>query len=85
MNDRRQDRQPEAVEGLCPSCAFVRVVTNDRGSRFWFCERSRTDPRYPRYPRLPVIACPGYLPADARTAKADDSAPPTPDEAPEVR
>jgi hypothetical protein len=85
MNDRPQDQQPKAAEGLCPSCRFVKVITTDRGSRFLFCERSRTDPRYPRYPQLPVLTCPGYAPAKAGTAKADDSAPPTPDEAPEVR
>jgi hypothetical protein len=65
MNDCPQARQPKAAEGLCPSCRYVRVVTNDRGSRFIFCERSRTDPRFPRYPRLPVLACSGYEPADA--------------------
>jgi hypothetical protein len=60
MNDREQPRQPKDGEGLCPSCRHVRVITNDRGSRFLFCERSRTDPSYPRYPRLPVLACAGY-------------------------
>jgi hypothetical protein len=79
MNDRQQKRQPKAAEGLCRSCRFVRVITSDRGSRFVFCERSKTDPRYPRYPRLPVLECPGYEAAEAGTAKPDDPAPPTPD------
>jgi len=47
--------------GLCASCRHARVVTG-ANSRFWLCERSRTDPRYPRYPRLPVLACPGHEP-----------------------
>ncbi|HYN09302.1 MAG TPA: hypothetical protein VES67_18105 [Vicinamibacterales bacterium] len=65
MNDRPQPGQPKAAEGLCPSCRYVKVVTNDRGSRFIFCERSRTDPSFPRYPRLPVLVCSGYEPAEA--------------------
>jgi 3-isopropylmalate/(R)-2-methylmalate dehydratase large subunit len=36
------------------------VVVSDRGSTFYSCLRSKTDPRFPRYPRLPVIACIGY-------------------------
>jgi hypothetical protein len=46
--------------GLCATCTHARVVESDRGSRFYFCERSKTDPRFPRYPRLPVISCIGY-------------------------
>jgi hypothetical protein len=38
----------------------VAVVTSDRGSTFYRCERSKTDPRFPRYPRLPVLSCVGY-------------------------
>lgn len=49
--------------GLCAECAFHRVVENARGSRFWLCERSRFDARFPRYPQLPVLACAGYRPA----------------------
>lgn len=60
MNDRPQGQQPKVTEGRCPSCKYVKFVTNDRGSRFLFCERSRTDPRFPRYPRLPVLSCSGY-------------------------
>jgi hypothetical protein len=46
--------------GLCATCVHARVIESDRGSRFYMCERSRTDERFPRYPRLPVIACIGY-------------------------
>lgn len=51
--------------GLCSDCAFHRVVESVRGSRYWLCQRSRFDARFPRYPRLPVLACPGFraLPA----------------------
>lgn len=57
----------EPEPGLCSDCAFHRVVENARGSRFWLCERSRFDARFPRYPRLPVLACFGYRPGDAPT------------------
>ena len=52
--------RPRLDAGLCATCEHARVITSDRGSRFYFCERSRTDPRFPRYPRLPVVACIGY-------------------------
>ena len=48
--------------GLCLTCQFSRVIVSDRGSRFYFCERSKTDPRFPKYPALPVLACLGYEP-----------------------
>ena len=46
--------------GLCVTCEHGRVIVNDRGSRFYRCERSTVDPTFPRYPRLPVMACRGY-------------------------
>lgn len=46
--------------GLCADCVHRREVANTRGSLFYLCERSRSDPAYPRYPRLPVLSCPGY-------------------------
>jgi len=47
--------------GLCENCQFCRVIQSDRGSVFYLCERSLTDPAYRKYPRLPVVACPGYV------------------------
>ncbi|HTC77681.1 MAG TPA: hypothetical protein VK657_03650 [Terriglobales bacterium] len=49
-----------AQVGLCASCRHSRQMTSDRGSVFWFCELSATDPRFPKYPRLPVLSCAGY-------------------------
>lgn len=46
--------------GLCADCEHMRRVSNDRGSTFYLCELSRSDPRFPRYPRLPVLQCIGY-------------------------
>ncbi|MGA9980503.1 MAG: hypothetical protein WBQ08_17925 [Candidatus Sulfotelmatobacter sp.] len=61
-NDRAgQDRVRERSRiGLCADCRFVRVVESDRGSQFYLCERSATDPTFPKYPRLPVLQCRGY-------------------------
>jgi hypothetical protein len=49
-----------AEVGLCSNCRHARTVTSSKGSRFWLCSRSDTDPRYAKYPRLPVLACPGH-------------------------
>lgn len=48
--------------GLCRACVNARVVRSGRGSTFWLCELSRTDPAFPRYPPLPVVRCSGFTP-----------------------
>lgn len=53
-------RAPSPGASLCPACRHVHLVTSARGSTFYLCTRSRTDPRYPKYPPQPVRACPGY-------------------------
>lgn len=60
---------PEQAEdarraGLCGRCTHVQVIRNDRGSLFYMCRRSLTDPRFPRYPLLPVAACIGFEPRE---------------------
>jgi hypothetical protein len=55
----RKPSESECV-GLCFSCVHARVVRSDRGSLFYQCLRSLTDPNYPKYPRLPMRQCPGY-------------------------
>ena len=60
MNDSRGTGQPAPVHGLCPLCANVKVITNDRGSRFYLCQLSATDKRFPKYPPQPVLACAGF-------------------------
>jgi hypothetical protein len=65
--------------GLCAGCANVRIIENRRGSRFYLCELSQTDPRFPRYPRLPVLRCRGYRPAsDAESVAHVTDVPPPP-------
>ncbi|MBI2081099.1 MAG: hypothetical protein HYY54_04415 [candidate division NC10 bacterium] len=60
--------------GRCGSCRYRRWVQSGKGSRFLFCRRSETDPRFPKYPRLPVLRCAGY---EAGDDPADRSAPPS--------
>jgi hypothetical protein len=52
---------PSARIGLCASCEFMQRIESDRGSIFFYCERSKTDPQFPKYPRLPVLHCSGYV------------------------
>jgi hypothetical protein len=57
------DPQSEAARiGLCADCLYARRVESARGSLFYLCERSATEPRFPRYPQLPVMQCSGYTP-----------------------
>jgi hypothetical protein len=64
--------------GLCESCGHAETVDSRRGSRFWLCGLSRTDPRFPRYPSLPVLRCGGYKPGmnRARHVPLDSDATP---------
>jgi hypothetical protein len=55
----QRDPRPDPV-GLCRTCRHAAVIVSDRGSRFFRCERSKSDPRFPRYPPLPVVSCIGY-------------------------
>lgn len=57
--------------GLCERCVNVKVVETRKGSRFYLCQLSDVDPRFPKYPRLPVVACPGFRPAPRETAAAE--------------
>jgi hypothetical protein len=52
--------QQRQYAGLCADCRFMRRMKSDRGSTFYFCEKSVTDPAFPKYPRLPVLQCSGY-------------------------
>lgn len=50
--------------GLCETCIHLQVIRSDRGSVFYRCRLSETDPRFPKYPRIPVIQCDGWLSHD---------------------
>jgi hypothetical protein len=40
------------------------VVHSSRGSTFYLCRLSLSDPRFPRYPPLPVLSCAGFVPRE---------------------
>jgi len=67
--------------GLCASCKHVRIIRSDRGSVFYLCRRSATDPNYAQYPRLPVVSCRGYegqeMCAEAKNDKPGSDAEPS--------
>jgi len=46
------------------------LITSDRGTRFYLCKLSATDPGFPKYPRLPVIQCKGYARGSGQNTKA---------------
>jgi hypothetical protein len=61
--------------GLCAGCRHHRWIESRRGARYLFCERSRTDRRFPRYPPLPVLRCGGYEPAAAEPPISQEETP----------
>jgi hypothetical protein len=67
MNDPGGDGQ--AAPGLCGHCVHAHVIRSNRGSVFYLCRLSATDPRFPKYPRLPVLRCEGFQ--DDAAADAD--------------
>jgi hypothetical protein len=46
--------------GLCYDCVHAQRIRSDRGSTFYRCKLSDSDPTFPKYPRLPVLQCAGY-------------------------
>jgi hypothetical protein len=46
----------------------MRIIRSDKGSLFYLCKLSATDPRFVKYPRLPVVSCPGYEIAEEKPA-----------------
>lgn len=73
MNDSAGNGQDagRAHAGLCASCRHAQLIQSARGSTFYRCGRSDTDPAFLRYPRLPVLACRGFEPQSAAREKTD--------------
>jgi hypothetical protein len=40
----------------------MREVITRKGSRFFLCQLSQSNPHYPKYPPQPVVSCGGYEP-----------------------
>ena len=58
VESRKESDVPKT--GLCATCSHVKENRNDRGSVFFYCRKSESDPAFPKYPPLPVRVCPGY-------------------------
>jgi hypothetical protein len=58
-NNKNSDAN-QLPAGLCTTCLYARKIESDRGSLFYMCELSATDPNFAKYPRLPVLRCSGY-------------------------
>lgn len=65
QQSKEKPRQEAPDVGLCEQCRWMRKLQSDRGSTFYMCQRSATDPNFPKYPRLPVLRCAGYDPMDS--------------------
>ncbi len=61
--------KPASGIGLCANCEFMRRIESDRGSVFYQCQLSATNPKFPKYPRLPVLQCTGFQPAHSNLPK----------------
>ncbi len=64
-----------AAIGLCAACAHGRAVVSGRGSTFWLCQLSVSDPRFSKYPRLPVLRCAGFARRDDQGSDASPGRP----------
>jgi hypothetical protein len=67
MNAENKAAIRQAPAGLCTNCTHARRIESARGSVFFLCQLSVTDPRFAKYPRLPVLSCRGYTPAERTT------------------
>jgi hypothetical protein len=47
--------------GLCCDCTHAETIHSGKGSTFFLCALSKTDPKFPKYPRLPVVTCNGFV------------------------
>jgi hypothetical protein len=60
----RPDNEGSPRAGLCGSCVHAQIVTSSKGSTFYLCRLSETDPRFRKYPVLPVERCSGHERSD---------------------
>jgi hypothetical protein len=67
------EQMPALQVGLCAACHWMQKMESDRGSLFYLCQRSVTDPAFPKYPRLPVLRCHGYDPLNEESGKSSQN------------
>ena len=59
MNEGEVSAEGRRV-GLCLDCMYSQRIESARGSVFYRCTLSDSDPAFPKYPRLPVLHCTGH-------------------------
>ena len=59
------------TQTLCETCGWMREVTTPKGSRFFLCELSSTNPAYAKYPPQPVVRCQGYQQKQAEAKESE--------------
>lgn len=58
---KEESRENEGLRvGLCSDCRHMKRIESERGSTFYLCQRSISEPEFAKYPRLPVLECRGY-------------------------
>jgi hypothetical protein len=63
LQDVAEDTAAEQEQrrvGLCFDCVHSQRIQSARGSIFYRCKLSDSDPSFAKYPRLPVLGCVGY-------------------------
>jgi hypothetical protein len=66
VESAEQTSKNESRVGLCTNCVHARCIESARGSQFFLCQLSLSDPHFAKYPRLPVLSCQGYKSSGAR-------------------
>ena len=64
VTEATRTRDEQSRVGLCLDCVHSQRIQSARGSTFYRCILSETDPIFPKYPRLPVLQCAGYIRKD---------------------
>ena len=65
INDERFRRRVSKARACANGVRNVRIVESARGSRFYLCRLSATDPALSAgIRRLPVLRCSGFTPVD---------------------
>ncbi|RMG56608.1 MAG: hypothetical protein D6722_26245 [Bacteroidetes bacterium] len=47
-------------QSRCARCRYRQEIRSKRGSIFWLCQRSKSEPTFSKYPPQPVLFCPGF-------------------------
>jgi len=60
MSAKQEAEEERARAGLCADCKYAQRVVSQRGSSFYLCQKSFSDPSFAKYPALPMKSCAGF-------------------------